>query len=95
MSNGLDQDQDRHFVDPDLVSNSFQKFFSNIPKLTLARKELNLFACLVFFMLLSSADIFFQNDIFQEHYQSIKRFVGPDLVPNYLQSLSADYLSCR
>ena len=36
----------------------------------------------------SSADFFFKK--FQEHYQSVKHFVGPDLGPNCLRRLSAD-----
>ena len=52
-------------------------------------------------LLLSSAD-FCQNNllkkIFQEHFRSVKLFglhsVGPDLGPNYLQSLSEDDKNC-
>ena len=42
-------------------------------------------------LLLSSAD-FFQNKLFQEHYQrnSLCHSVGPDLGPNCLQRLLAD-----
>ena len=40
MSNGLDQDQDRHIVGPDLGPNCLQSLSAN-DKLPLARKELN------------------------------------------------------
>ena len=45
-----------------------------------------------FMLLLSSADFFkinFFKKFFQERYQSVKQFVGPDLGTNCMQRLSA------
>ena len=49
-------------------------------------------------MLLSSTDLFVQNQLFCKYHQIVnsldpaqdRRFVGPDLGPNCLHSLSAD-----
>ena len=47
MSNGLDQDQDLHFVSPDLGQKLLVKVINRRQNLTLARKELTQLNCLL------------------------------------------------
>ena len=47
MSNGLDPDQDRHSVGPDLGPNCLQKLSADVES-PLARKEVNAYFVLVF-----------------------------------------------
>ena len=44
MSNGLDPDQARHFVGPDLGPKMLERIFSRLQKFPLVRKELKVHA---------------------------------------------------
>ena len=78
---------------------------SKWPLILASKNSIKLFAWWVIFHSLAVVCwlfqnyIFFSKKIFQEHYQSVKRFVSRyvpiDLVPNCLQRLSADDKSCR
>ena len=86
MSNRLDPDQARHFVEPDLGPNCLQRLSANTSR--------NFFCCLLIFF----QNNFYQKHYFKNIIRASNsldpdlalHFVRPDLDPNCLQRLSTD-----